>query len=411
MMETEFVRPTYNVRFITASALFDGHDASINIMRRILQASGVEVIHLGHNRSVDEVVNAAIQEDVQGIAMSTYQGGHVEYLKYMLDLLQQKGADHIKVFAGGGGVIVPSEIRELHEYGIAKIFSPDDGREFGLQGMINHMIRECDFQTPKQFRQELEQLNKKNWGSIAKLITFVEENQVKNKVDATVSAALEQVLIEAPKLPVLGITGTGGAGKSSLTDELVRRYLEQFPDRSIAIISVDPSKMKTGGALLGDRIRMNAIHNPRVYMRSLATRGSKTELSAATKDAINIVKAAGYDFVIVETSGIGQGDSEIVELCDVAMYVMTSEFGATTQLEKIDMIDFADLIVINKFERRGSEDALRDVRKQYQRSHQLFDVPDDKLPVFGTIASQFNDPGTNVLFANHNETCRTENEK
>ncbi|MCM3654842.1 fused isobutyryl-CoA mutase/GTPase IcmF [Metabacillus litoralis] len=399
-METEIARPTYHVRFVTASALFDGHDASINIIRRILQASGVEVIHLGHNRSVDEVVNAAIQEDVQGIAMSSYQGGHVEYLKYMLDLLQQKGADHIKVFAGGGGVIVPSEIRELHEYGIAKIFSPDDGREFGLQGMINHMIRESDFQTPKQFHQELEQLNKKNWGSIAKLITFVEENQIKNKVDATISAALEKVLIEAPKLPVLGITGTGGAGKSSLTDELVRRYLEQFPDRSIGIISVDPSKMKTGGALLGDRIRMNAIHNPRVYMRSLATRGSKTELSAATKDAINIVKAAGYDFVIVETSGIGQGDSEIVELCDVAMYVMTSEFGATTQLEKIDMIDFADLIVINKFERRGSEDALRDVRKQYQRSHQLFDMPDDKLPVFGTIASQFNDPGTNVLFAN-----------
>ncbi|MCQ6281685.1 fused isobutyryl-CoA mutase/GTPase IcmF [Bacillus sp. EB600] len=399
-METEIFRPTNNVRFVTASALFDGHDAAINIMRRILQDSGVEVIHLGHNRSVDEVVNAAIQEDVQGIAVSSYQGGHVEYLKYMYDLLQEKRAGHIKIFAGGGGVIVPSEIRELQEYGIAKIFSPDDGRDLGLQGMINHMIRESDFQTPRQLEQEIAGINEKNWGAIAKLITIAEEILMENKGEEMVSAALERLLVEAPKVPILGITGTGGAGKSSLTDELVRRYLEQFPDRSIAIISVDPSKMKTGGALLGDRIRMNAINNPRVYMRSLATRGSKSELSNATKEAINVVKAAGYDFIIVETSGIGQGDSEIVEICDLAMYVMTSEFGAATQLEKIDMIDFADLIVINKFERRGSEDALRDVRKQYQRSRQLFEVPDDKLPVFGTIASQFNDPGTNVLFAN-----------
>lgn len=399
-METEKYRPAHNVRFVTASALFDGHDASINIMRRILQSSGVEVIHLGHNRSVEEVVNAAIQEDVQGIAVSSYQGGHVEYLKYMYDLLQEKGAGHIKIFAGGGGVIVPSEIKELHQYGIARIFSPDDGRELGLQGMINYMIRETDRPTPKQIEHEISQLNEKNWGAIAKLITLAEENHLKSDSKELVSAALEPMLINAQKVPVLGITGTGGAGKSSLTDELVRRYLEQFPDRSIAIISIDPSKMKTGGALLGDRIRMNAINNPRVYMRSLATRISKTELSHATREAINIVKAAGYDFVIVETSGIGQGDSEIVNICDLAMYVMTSEFGAASQLEKIDMIDFADLIVINKFERRGSEDALRDVRKQYKRSRELLDMDDEQTPVFGTIASQFNDPGTNVLFAN-----------
>lgn len=397
-METQVYRPTHNVRFVTSAALYDGHDASINIMRRILQASGVEVIHLGHNRSVHEVVNAAIQEDVQGIAISSYQGGHVEYLKYMHDLFQQEGAGHIKIFAGGGGVIIASEIKELCAYGIAKVFSPDDGRELGLQGMINHMIRECDFPTPKQLEKEMACLLDKNWGAIAKLITFAEEQA--DKEGSVASAALKQLQAEAPTIPVLGITGTGGAGKSSLTDELVRRYLEQFPNRSIAIISIDPSKMKTGGALLGDRIRMNAIHHSRVYMRSMATRGSKSELSYATKEAIDVVKAAGYDFVVIETSGIGQGDSGIVDLCDVAMYVMTSEFGAATQLEKIDMIDFADVIVINKFERRGSEDALRDVRKQYKRSHQLFEVPDEELPVFGTIASQFNDQGTSVLFAN-----------
>ncbi len=400
MMKTEIYRPKCNVRFVTAASLFDGHDVSINIMRRILQASGVEVIHLGHNRSVEEVVNAAIQEDVQGIAMSSYQGGHVEYLKYMYDLLQQKGAGHIKIFGGGGGVIVPAELKELHEYGIAKLFSPDDGRELGLQGMINYMIKESDFPTPKQLDQELIGLKEKNWSSIGRLITFIEENTINQTQYSSATATLEKLHVDAPAIPVLGITGTGGAGKSSLTDELVRRYLKQFPERTIAIISVDPSKIKTGGALLGDRIRMNAVNNPRVYMRSLATRGSKSELSAATKDAIDVVKAAGFDFVIVETSGIGQGDSSIVDLCDIAMYVMTSEFGAATQLEKIDMIDFADLIVINKFERRGSEDALRDVRKQFQRSRNQFDVPDEELPVFGTIASQFNDQGTNVLFAN-----------
>lgn len=389
-METEIYRPIHHVRFVTSASLFDGHDASINIMRRILQASGVEVIHLGHNRSVEEVVNAAIQEDVQGIAISSYQGGHVEYLKYMFDLLVEKGAGHIRIYAGGGGVIIPAEIQELHQYGIAKIFSPDDGRELGLQGMINYMLRETDFATPNPTEQDQDLLLQKDWGAIARSITFAEEN---------VGSGNWQQEPQSRKIPVLGITGTGGAGKSSLTDELVRRFLTHFPERTFAVISIDPSKMKTGGALLGDRIRMNAVHNPRVYMRSLATRSSKSELSAATRDAIEIVKAAGYDFVIVETSGIGQGDSGIVELCDVAMYVMTSEFGAATQLEKIDMIDYADLIVINKFERRGSEDALRDVRKQYKRSRQLFQLADEELPVYGTIASQFNDPGTNVLFA------------
>lgn len=398
-METQAYRPTCHVRFVTAAALYDGHDASINIMRRILQASGAEVIHLGHNRSVEEVVNAAIQEDVQGIAISTYQGGHVEYLKYMYDLLQKEGAGHIHIFAGGGGVIVPAEIKELSAYGIAKIFSPDDGRELGLQGMINYMLQKSDFPTPKRLEQELAVLQVNNWASIAKLITLAEEAAKKDGANGSVSAALKQLKADAPAIPVLGVTGTGGAGKSSLTDELVRRFLEQFTDRSVAIISVDPSKMKTRGALLGDRIRMNAINSSRVYLRSMATRSSKSELSDATHEAVAIVKAAGFDFVIVETSGIGQGDSRIVELCDVAMYVMTSEFGATTQLEKIDMIDFADVIVINKFERRGSEDALRDVRKQFKRSRQLFEVPDDELPVFGTIASQFNDPGINVLFA------------
>ncbi|WP_028610213.1 fused isobutyryl-CoA mutase/GTPase IcmF [Paenibacillus harenae] len=397
-METQAYRPACHVRFVTAAALYDGHDASINIMRRILQASGVEVIHLGHNRSAEEVVNAAVQEDVQGIAISSYQGGHIEYLKFMYDLLRNAGAGHIQIFAGGGGVIVPSEIKELSEYGIARIFSPDDGRDLGLQGMINEMIRKSDFPTPKQLKKELKELKVTDWSSIAKWITLAEEAVPKEGSAASVQAALQNLKTEVKHAPVLGVTGTGGAGKSSLTDELVRRFLDRNPGRSIAIISIDPTKMKTGGALLGDRIRMNAINSPRVYMRSMATRGSKSELSEAAEAAVAIVKAAGYDFVIVETSGIGQGDSKIVGLVDIAMYVMTSEFGATTQLEKIDMIDFADIIVINKFERRGSEDALRDVRKQFKRSRRLFDIPDEELPIYGTIASQFNDPGTNVLF-------------
>ncbi|WP_062200156.1 fused isobutyryl-CoA mutase/GTPase IcmF [Massilibacterium senegalense] len=402
----ELYQPNHYVRFVTASSLFDGHDASINIMRRILQAQGAEVIHLGHNRSVEEIVNAAIQEDVQGIALSSYQGGHVEYFKYMYDLLQEQNAGHIRIYGGGGGVIVPHEIKELQEYGIARIFSPEDGRKMGLEGMINQMIRECDFPTVTQLTDEFERVKERDSQAIGRLITMVENQHDYGQEE--VAATVDKLKSLEKEVPVVGITGTGGAGKSSLTDELVRRYLTEFSDKTIAIISIDPTKQKTGGALLGDRIRMNAIHNPRVYMRSLATRKSRTELSLAIRDAIKVVKAAGFDLIIVETSGIGQGDSEIAAISDVAMYVMTSEFGAPTQLEKIDMIDFADLIVINKYERKGSEDALRAVKKQYQRSHSYFDQDPSEMPVYGTIASQFNDTGTNQLFG---VLVRTINEK
>ncbi|EIT87480.1 hypothetical protein A374_00090 [Fictibacillus macauensis ZFHKF-1] len=399
MSTEEIYQPKHHIRFVTASSLFDGHDASINIMRRILQSSGAEVIHLGHNRSVDEVVSAAIQEDVQGIAMSSYQGGHVEYFKYMIDLLRERGAGHIKVFAGGGGVIIPPEIKELHEYGMARIFSPEDGRINGLQGMINFMMQECDFQTVTSLTDELEKLPLKDAKAVARLITVAENQEIIPKeIAVTAEEVLDTVKASQQAVPVLGITGTGGAGKSSLTDELVRRYLNEFEDKTIAIISIDPTKQKTGGALLGDRIRMNAIYNPRVYMRSLATRGSRSELSHSIQDALIVAKAAGYDLIIVETSGIGQGDAAIVDVSDVSLYVMTSEFGAPSQLEKIDMIDYADLIAINKYERKGSEDALRDVRKQYQRSRQWFEKDLDGMPVYGTIASQFNDEGTNALF-------------
>jgi isobutyryl-CoA mutase len=404
MRKTETYQHKHHIRFVTASSLFDGHDASINIMRRILQANGVEVIHLGHNRSVEEVVNAAIQEDVQGIAISSYQGGHVEYFKYMYDLLQEKGAPHIRIYGGGGGVIIPREIKELHEYGIARIFSPEDGRKFGLEGMIQQMIKECDFATVSpEAGEELEQLAKGDVRSVAKLITLAEQ-QVSGKTDGAgaetaATAVIGKVKEMTKSVPVVGITGTGGAGKSSLTDELIRRFINEIPEKKVAILSVDPTKQKTGGALLGDRIRMNAIFSPRVYMRSLATREARSELSLAIQDAITVTKAAGFDLIIVETSGIGQGDAGITDVCDVSLYVMTSEFGAPSQLEKIDMIDFADLIVINKFERKGSEDARRQVQKQYQRSHTLFDTDLDEMPVYGTIASQFNDPGTNALFA------------
>ncbi|HWI47453.1 MAG TPA: fused isobutyryl-CoA mutase/GTPase IcmF [Rummeliibacillus sp.] len=395
MTTLEIYRPRHHVRFVTASSLFDGHDASINIMRRILQASGVEVIHLGHNRAVEEVVNAAIQEDAQGIAISSYQGGHIEYFKYMHDLLKEKGAPHIGIFGGGGGVILPKEIKELQDYGVKNLFSPEDGLTLGLQGMINKMIEKSDFSTVKDdLIDKLQQLNTEKPELLAQLITAVEEGK-QVEIDELLQTAREL----SKKTPVLGITGTGGAGKSSLTDELIRRFLHEFPDKKIAIISIDPTKQKTGGALLGDRIRMNAIFNNRVYMRSLATRNSHTELSAALGDVLEIVKVAGFDLIVVETSGIGQGDAAITSVSDLSMYVMTSEFGAPTQLEKIDMIDFADLIVINKFERKGSEDALRQVQKQYQRSHELWHQDLDTMPVFGTIASQFNDKGTNSLFA------------
>ncbi|RAK20475.1 methylmalonyl-CoA mutase [Anoxybacillus vitaminiphilus] len=396
---THIYRPKHHVRFVTASSLFDGHDASINIMRRILQASGAEVIHLGHNRSVGEIVNAAIQEDVQGVAVSSYQGGHMEFFKYMYDLLKERGAPHIRIYGGGGGVIIPREIKELHEYGIARIFSPEDGRALGLQGMINVMMEECDFPTVREITDEIERLPKGDVQAIARLITFSENRiDAAEEAAATVESVMEKVKELTKPVPVVGITGTGGAGKSSLTDELIRRFLNEIPEKKVAVLSVDPTKQKTGGALLGDRIRMNSINSPRVYMRSLATRNSRSELSLAIKDAINIVKAAGFDLIIVETSGIGQGDAAITEVCDISMYVMTSEFGAPSQLEKIDMIDYADLVVINKFDRKGSEDAKRQVQKQYQRSHQLFDKDLSEMPVYGTIASQFNDPGTNTLF-------------
>ncbi|KZR57617.1 fused isobutyryl-CoA mutase/GTPase IcmF [Pseudobacillus badius] len=397
----EVYKPKHHIRFVTASSLFDGHDASINIMRRILQSSGAEVIHLGHNRSVEEVVNAAIQEDVQGIAISSYQGGHVEYFKYMYDLLKERGCPHIRIYGGGGGVIIPREIKELHDYGIARIFSPEDGRVNGLQGMINRMMQECDFSTVSgNLGEEINKLPSGEITAVARLISLA-ENQIEASKEekAEAAAAFEQIQSLGKEAPVIGITGTGGAGKSSLTDELIRRFLNELSDKKIAILSVDPTKQKTGGALLGDRIRMNAIFSDRVFMRSLATRNSRSELSLAIQDAIRVVKAAGYDLVIVETSGIGQGDAEITEISDLSMYVMTSEFGAPSQLEKIDMIDYADLVVINKFERKGSEDARRQVQKQYQRSRNLFEEPLDKMPVYGTIASQFNDQGTNALFA------------
>lgn len=394
MEQIQVYKPKNKIRFVTAAALFDGHDATINIMRRILQSSGAEVIHLGHNRSVEEVVNCAIQEDVQGIAMTSYQGGHIEYFKYMYDLLQEKGAKHIKIFGGGGGVILPSEIAELQAHGITRIYSPDDGRKMGLQGMINNMLEQTDFITTKAITNELEKIPNKEVKSIASAITVAENDPegAQKFVDELKKLTLNN------QAPVLGITGTGGSGKSSLVDELVRRFLVEVKDKTIAIISVDPSKRKTGGALLGDRIRMNAINNPRVYMRSLATRQANLALSKNVQESIDICKAAGYDLIIVETSGIGQSDTEITEHCDISLYVMTPEFGAATQLEKIDMLDFADLVAINKFDKRGALDALRDVRKQYKRNHNLFDAKDEDIPVYGTMASQFNDPGMNNLF-------------
>ncbi|HEY3403869.1 MAG TPA: methylmalonyl-CoA mutase family protein [Ohtaekwangia sp.] len=393
-------KPKNKVRIVTAASLFDGHDAAINIMRRIIQATGCEVIHLGHDRSVDEVVNTAIQEDAQAIAMTSYQGGHNEYFKYMYDLLREKGASHIKIFGGGGGVILPEEIKELMDYGITRIYSPDDGRALGLQGMINDLVEQSDYPTGEKLSVNVEALNTKDHLAIAQIISAAE-----NYFDAhqkTFDAVKKKAA--AANVPVLGITGTGGAGKSSMVDEIVRRFLMDFKDKTIGIVSVDPSKRKTGGALLGDRIRMNAINNPRVFMRSLATRQSNLALSAYVKEAIQVLKAAGYDLIILETSGIGQSDTEILDHSDVSLYIMTPEYGAATQLEKIDMLDFADVIALNKFDKRGALDAIRDVKKQYQRNHQLWTSKVDEMPVFGTIASQFNDPGTNRLYKHVLET-------
>src|SRR5258706_4642848 len=391
-------KPINKVRFVTAASLFDGHDASINIMRRILQSSGCEVIHLGHNRSVDEIVNCAIQEDAHGIAISSYQGGHVEFFKYMLDLLRERGAGHIKVFGGGGGVIVGAEISELHDYGVTRIFSPEDGQKLGLQGMINEIVAAADSDLAHALPESLSKLTDGDrfarTRALARLITGLESGAVPEKLRAQMLA-----LAQKSTVPALGITGTGGAGKSSLTDELVRRFrLDQHDALKIAIISIDPSRRKSGGALLGDRIRMNAIEHPNVYMRSLATRDAGSEISKALPDVIAACKVAGVDLVIVETSGIGQGDAAIVPLVDTSLYVMTPEFGAASQLEKIDMLDFADFVAINKFDRKGAQDALRDVRKQYQRNHEKFKQAPDTMPVFGTMASRFNDDGVTALY-------------
>ncbi len=398
LTEVSVYQPKHKIRILTAASLFDGHDAAINIMRRIMQSSGAEIIHLGHNRSALEIVEAAIQEDVQGIAITSYQGGHNEFFKYIFDLLKDRGCGHIKIFGGGGGTILPSEIEDLHAYGITRIYSPDDGRHLGLQGMINDVIRQCDFETYSSLNGEMKAVVTGHIPSLSRLISVIENNpQLAESLITEV-----QKTAKAKTIPVLGITGTGGAGKSSLVDELVRRFVLDFPEKRLAILSVDPSKRKTGGALLGDRIRMNSMHpefhGGRVFMRSLATRQSNLALSPHIKNALQLLKASPFDLIILETSGIGQSDTEIVDFSDVSLYVMTPEYGAATQLEKIDMLDFADLVAINKFDKRGAMDALRDVRKQFQRNHKAWESSPEDMPVYGTIASQFNDPGTNQLY-------------
>ena len=417
------------VRIVTAASLFDGHDAAINIMRRILQSKGAEIIHLGHNRSVAEIVECAIEEDAHGIAITSYQGGHVEFFKYMKDLLDENGSGHIKIFGGGGGTILPQEIQELHKYGITRLYSPDDGRKMGLEGMIEDVIEQCKASPkspPKEWTSEHTKKRESyfalgEWRDIKKIahsITLAESGepyqnlwneiqtaksksatQIKDKQLQTLESETSPFGRGLEGAPVLGITGTGGAGKSTVTDEIVRRFLNNYTDKTIAVISVDPSKKKTGGALLGDRIRMNAISSPRAYMRSLATRESDKALSAYVQDAINVCKNAKFDFIILESAGVGQSDAGILDYCDLSMYVMTPEYGAASQLEKINMLDYADIIAINKFDKAGSLDALADVRKQYKRNHLLFSAKDEELPVTGTIASQFNDAGVNELFS------------
>ncbi|MBK8701129.1 MAG: methylmalonyl-CoA mutase family protein [Saprospiraceae bacterium] len=394
-MDTTLYQAKNKIRIVTAASLFDGHDAAINIMRRILQKSGAEIIHLGHNRSAKEIVDAAIQEDAQAIAITSYQGGHNEFFKYIFDLLKEKNCGHIRIFGGGGGTILPEEIEELQAYGITRIYSPDDGRKLGLQGMINDLLSKCDFPTGTVLNGEISQFTGSDKAEIARIISSIENHPEEN------AEAIQKLagMADQHTTPILGITGTGGSGKSSMVDELVRRFIQDFADKKIAIISVDPSKRKTGGALLGDRIRMNAINNDRVYMRSLATRQSNLALSKYVRQSLNVLKASGFDLIILETSGIGQSDTEIIDHSDVSLYVMTPEYGAASQLEKIDMLDFADVIAINKFDKKGALDALRDVKKQYQRNHDLWDKDPETMPVFGTIASQFNDPGTNRLYA------------
>ncbi|MGH8874150.1 MAG: cobalamin-dependent protein, partial [Acidimicrobiia bacterium] len=386
--------PTHKVRFVTATTLFDGHDASINIFRRILQASGAEVVHLGHNRSGLEIVETAIQEDAQGIAVTSYQGGHMEFFRYLHDLLGERECSHIRLFGGGGGTILPEEAQELEAYGICRIYTPDDGRTMGLQGMVEDMLGLSDFPTGELDGADISKLAVENKRLTARLISAA-ENYPEKYLDL-----IEEITARAQAVssPVVGVTGTGGSGKSSLVDELVRRYLLDFPDRTIAVVSVDPSRRRSGGALLGDRIRMNSIVHPRAYMRSLATRRANLALSPHVQSAVAICRASGYDLVVLETSGIGQAGTEIVDHSDLSVYVMTPEYGAATQLEKTDMLDFADLVAINKADKEGALDALRDVRKQVRRNRLQFEGIDEELPVHLTIASQFNDPGTNRLY-------------
>ncbi len=403
MTESILYKPNNSIRVVTAASLFDGHDAAINVIRRLLQAGGAEVIHLGHNRSVREIVFSAIQEDAHAIAVSSYQGGHIEFFKYMFDMLKELKAAHIRIYGGGGGVIIPDEIDELHGYGIAKIFSPEDGRQQGLIGMINQILRDCDQSIESISRSNVSELSYKDKRNVARAITYMELDTKDSKSDfSDLRKLINEKAASSDEskkhIPVIGITGTGGAGKSSLTDELVTRLLEDLQNKQLAIITVDPSKRKTGGALLGDRIRMNSIFDDRVFMRSMATRGSANELSRSIKDAILVCKAAEFDIILIETSGIGQGDSSVVDISDVTLYVMTSEYGAQSQLEKIDMLDYADFVVINKFERRGGDDALRDVRKQVQRNRSAYDMKPEEMSVFPTIASRFNDLGVNALY-------------